>query len=69
MMIRKKRCVFCAKKDPVISYNDPNLKYFISEKGKIIPARYTGACARHQRKIKHAIKLARNIGLLSFTSK
>ena len=69
MMIRKKRCVFCSKKDPTINYNDPNLRHFIGDKGKIIPARYTGACARHQRQIKRAIKLARNAGFLSFISR
>jgi small subunit ribosomal protein S18 len=69
MLIRKKRCVFCYKKDIVISYDNPNLRSYINEKGKIIPPRYTGTCATHQRKLKHAIKLARNVGLLSFTSR
>ncbi|MCX8014675.1 MAG: 30S ribosomal protein S18 [candidate division WOR-3 bacterium] len=69
MMIRKKQCTFCVKKNQTISYNNPILKNFISEKGKIIPSRYTGVCALHQRKLKRAIKLARNIGILSFTEK
>ncbi|MCX8015435.1 MAG: 30S ribosomal protein S18 [candidate division WOR-3 bacterium] len=69
MLIKKKQCYFCQKKEEEISYDHPDLKKFISEKGKITPARYTGTCAKHQRKLKQAIKLARNIGLLSFTNR
>jgi len=69
MLIRKKRCLFCAKKEQVISYNNPILFKYIGDKGKITPPRYTGTCARHQRKLKKAVKLARNLGFMSFTSK
>lgn len=69
MLIKKKRCIFCTRKEDTINYNYPDLRRFINEKGKITPARYTGTCAKHQRKLKHAIKLARNLGLLSFTGR
>ena len=52
----------------VIDYKDPQaLKYFISERGKVVPRRISGNCARHQRKVTLAIKRARNIALLPFT--
>lgn len=69
MFITKKRCLFCVKKETTINYNYPNLNKFINEKGKITPSRYTGTCAVHQRKLKKAIKLARNLALLSFTKR
>ena len=51
-----------------IDYKDPQaLKYFISERGKVVPRRISGNCALHQRKINQAIKRARNIALLPFT--
>ena len=52
-----------------ISFDNPSLAKFTNEKGKITPSRYTGTCAAHQRKLKKAIKLARNLGLLSFTTR
>ena len=55
---RKKVCVFCGK-DNVIDYKDTNkLKRYISERGKILPRRITGNCAKHQRAITVAIKRA-----------
>jgi small subunit ribosomal protein S18 len=45
-----------------------NLRYFISERGKIVPRRISGNCASHQRQVTEAIKRARNIALLPFTS-
>jgi small subunit ribosomal protein S18 len=52
----------------VIEYKDPQaLKYFISERGKVVPRRISGNCARHQRKVTLAVKRARNIALLPFT--
>jgi small subunit ribosomal protein S18 len=49
-------------------FKDPQaLKYFISERGKVVPRRISGNCARHQRKVTLAIKRARNIALLPFT--
>src|SRR5262245_46345609 len=65
---KKRVCKFCAEKEAVIDYKDPQaLKYFVSERGKVVPRRISGNCARHQRKINQAIKRARNIALLPFT--
>lgn len=66
---RKKVCSFCAEKSEYIDYKDVNkLKKFITERGKILPRRISGACAKHQREVTKAIKLARNIVLLPFTT-
>jgi small subunit ribosomal protein S18 len=66
---RRKVCRFCADSTLKIDYKDPKLlKHFITERGKIIPRRISGNCARHQRQITIAIKRARNIALLPFTS-
>ena len=57
---RKKVCVFCADKTAVIDYKDANkLKRYISERGKILPRRITGNCAKHQRALTVAVKRAR----------
>ena len=65
---RKKVCQFCADKSQEIDYKDAEkLKRFVSEKGKILPRRVTGTCAKHQRKVTEAIKRARTIALLPFT--
>ena len=62
---RKKVCYMCAGKD--INYKDVDtLKKYINERGKILPRRVTGACAKHQRHIAGEIKKARIIGLLPF---
>jgi small subunit ribosomal protein S18 len=64
---RRKVCRFCADSTLVIDYKDPRmLRYFITERGKIIPKRISGCCARHQRTLTHAIKRARTIALLPF---
>ena len=64
---RRKVCRFCADSNLVINYKDSKaLKYFITERGKIIPRRISGTCAKHQRKLTHAIKRARTIALLPF---
>ena len=66
---RKKVCQFCQDKTQVIDYKDvEKMKKFVSEKGKILPRRVTGACALHQRKITEAIKRARTIALLPYTA-
>ena len=63
---RKKVCVFCGK-DNVIDYKDVNkLKRYISERGKILPRRITGNCAKHQRALTVAIKRARHIALMPY---
>lgn len=67
--IKKKVCSFCADKNLVIDYKDADkLKKFVSEKGKILPRRVTGLCAKHQREMTVAIKRARHIGLLPYTA-
>ena len=67
--IKKKVCAFCADKALVIDYKDADkLKKFVSEKGKILPRRVTGLCAKHQREVTLAIKRARHIGLLPYTA-
>lgn len=66
---RRKGCRFCGDNTLKIEYKElRNLRYFISERGKIVPRRISGNCAEHQRKVTEAIKLARNIALLPFTS-
>lgn len=66
---RKKRaCSFCEDKKNTVTYKDVNkLKRFISERGKILPRRVTGNCAKHQRYITIEIKRARHIALLPYT--
>ena len=66
---RKKYCHFCKDKNLRIDYKEPRtLKAYITERGKIIPRRITGTCAKHQRKVCLAIKRARVLALLPFTS-
>ena len=63
---RKKVCVFCGK-DNEIDYKDVNkLKRYISERGKILPRRITGNCAKHQRALTAAIKRARHVALMPY---
>ena len=65
---RRKVCRFCADKNVLIDYKDPGtLKYFITDRGKIIPRRISGNCAKHQREVVRAVKQARNIALVPFT--
>jgi small subunit ribosomal protein S18 len=64
---RRKVCRFCADTSLEISYKDAkSLRYFITERGKIIPRRLSGCCAKHQRTLTHAIKRARTIALLPY---
>lgn len=68
--MRKKFCRFCAEKVEFIDYKETKiLRSYITEKGKILPRRMTGTCAKHQRDLNSAIKRARNIALLSFVEK
>ena len=65
---RHKICRFCADSSLVIDYKDYSmLRFFVTERGKIIPRRISGNCARHQRRITNAVKRARNIALIPFT--
>jgi small subunit ribosomal protein S18 len=64
---RRKVCRFCADRGLTIDYKEPRtLRNFTTERGKIIPRRISGACAKHQRKITLAIKRARMIALLPY---
>ena len=66
--VRKKVCPLCADKNLVLDYkNGDQLRKFVSDKGKILPRRATGACAKHQRDITLAVKRARHIAVLPFT--
>ena len=66
---RKKVCIFCVDKAESIDYKDvPKLKKYITERGKILPRRISGTCAKHQRQLTEAIKRSRNIALLPFTT-
>lgn len=66
---RRKVDRFLADKSLVIDYKDPSvLKYFITERGKIVPRRVSGLCAKNQRRITRAIKRARMIALMPFTT-
>ena len=66
---RKKVCVFCVEKGDEIDYKDvTRLKRFVSERSKILPRRVTGTCAKHQRELTTAIKRARHLALLPYTS-
>lgn len=66
--MRKKVCALCANKDLVLDYkNADQLKKFINDKGKILPRRATGACAKHQRDITLAVKRARHIAVLPYS--
>ncbi len=66
---RRRGCPFCNDAALTIDYKDPQLlKYFITERGKIVPRRISGCCAKHQRALTVHIKRARNIALLPFTS-
>ena len=65
---RKKVCAMCANEDLVLDYkNYDQMKKFVNEKGKILPRRATGACAKHQREITTAVKRARHIAILPYT--
>jgi len=67
---RRKFCRFCADKIDFIDYKDiRTVKSFLTERGKIIAARMTGNCTKHQRELTRAIKKARNIALIPFIEK
>ena len=65
---RRKVCRFCADKTLQIDYKDPQLlKYFITDRGKIIPRRISGNCAKHQRKVALSVRRSRMIALMPYT--
>ncbi len=66
---RRKVCRFCADSSLVIDYKDPRtLRYFTTERGKIIPRRTSGCCAKHQRQMTEAIKRSRAIALMPYAA-
>jgi small subunit ribosomal protein S18 len=66
---RKKVCRFCAEKNAKVDYKDQaTLKYFVTERGKIIPRRISGNCAKHQREVATAIKRSRGLALLPYNA-
>lgn len=67
--VKARKCVFCAKKGQNIDYTDTALlRTYISERGKIRARRVTGNCVQHQRDVAIAVKNAREVALLPFTS-
>ena len=70
MMRRKKKvCIFCVDKVDFIDYKvSAKLRKFISERGKILPRRVSGTCAKHQRELNTAIKRARQVALLPYVT-
>ena len=66
---RKKVCAFCVDKIQDIDYKDTiRLRRYLSDRGKIVPRRVTGTCARHQRQLTTAIKRARHVALMPYVS-
>jgi small subunit ribosomal protein S18 len=65
---RRKACAFCVDKIEYIDYKDVNrLRRFVNERGKIVPRRMSGNCAKHQRQLSEAIKRARAIALMPYS--
>ncbi|MGB2698100.1 MAG: 30S ribosomal protein S18 [Candidatus Zixiibacteriota bacterium] len=66
---RRKICRFCEQKVKIIDYKDERLlRRYISDRGKILPRRITGNCAKHQRQLTMAIKRGRHLAMLPFTA-
>lgn len=64
---RKRVCRFCSEKNAKVDFKDQaTLKYFVTERGKIIPRRISGNCAKHQRQVAVAIKRARGLALIPY---
>lgn len=64
---RKKVCVFCGENNTIDYKDTAKLRKYVSERGKILPRRVTGTCAKHQRAITVAVKRARHIALMPYT--
>ncbi|MCK4373371.1 MAG: 30S ribosomal protein S18 [candidate division Zixibacteria bacterium] len=68
-MRRRKICRFCENKISYVDFKDERLlRRFVNERGKIIPRRISGNCARHQRKLTKAVKRARILAIMAFES-
>lgn len=66
---KRKPCTFCTERAIAVNYRDVGrLKKFVSERGKIVPRRISGNCAKHQRMLTTAVKRARLIAFLPFVS-
>lgn len=63
---RKKVCVFCGKENEIDYKDAAKLRKYISERGKILPRRVTGTCAKHQRALTSAVKRARHVAILPY---
>lgn len=67
-IFRPRVCRFCTEKDVVLDYKDAKtLRNLISERGKIIPRRIVGTCAKHQREVTEAVKRGRHLALIPYT--
>ena len=65
--IRRKACKFCAERVELVDFRDTaRLSKFASERGKILPRRISGNCARHQRQLARAVKRARAVALMPY---
>lgn len=65
---KQKICRFCSDSNLQIEYKDySTLRHFVTERGKIIPRRISGCCAKHQRELTRSIKRARSIAIIPFT--
>ena len=69
VFFRKKVCKFCVRKIKIDYMDADALRRFTTDRGKILPSRITGNCARHQRRLAKAIKRARVLALLPFVAK
>lgn len=66
---RRKVCPFCADKNARIDYKNPAaIKRMVTERGKIVPRRISGMCAKHQREVALAVKRARHIALMPYAA-
>ena len=66
---KRRNCTFCGEKATFVDYKDVNrLRRFVTERGKILPRRVSGNCARHQRVLSTAVKRARELALLPYTA-
>lgn len=66
---RRKTCKFCEQRVKIIDYKDERLlRRYVSDRGRILPRRITGNCARHQRQLTLAIKRGRHLAMLPFTA-
>ncbi len=69
MFFKKKICRFCTQKLKIDYKDADTLRRFITERGKILPRRITGTCAKHQRALALAIKRSRTLALLPFVAR